>query len=388
MRAPLRELGRGPQRRLADQPAALLRRAVPGLVPARRRRRARPRPTRSSPTRRRCRSTRRPTCPPGFDRGPARPARRLHRRPRRHGHLGDVVADPADRRRLGRRPRPVRRASSRWTCARRRTTSSAPGCSPPSCARTTSSAPAVDATPRSPAGSSTPTARRCRSRRATSSRPMALLEQYGADAVRYWAASGRPGTDTAVRRGQMKVGRRLAIKMLNASQVRARARRRPADLPTVAGHRAARPGACSPRWPRVVDEATAAFDGYDYARALERTETLLLVVLRRLPRAGQGPRLRRPATPARRVGAGRAGAGARRCCCGCSRRSCRSSPRRSGRGGRTARCTARRGRPRPSCRPGATRRCSTVAGEALAGVRKAKSDAKAVDAGRRRRRRR
>ena len=44
----------------------------------------------------------------GLHRGPARQARRLPRRPRRDGHLGDLVADPADRRRLGGGPRPVR----------------------------------------------------------------------------------------------------------------------------------------------------------------------------------------------------------------------------------------------------------------------------------------
>ena len=47
--------------------------------------------------------------------------------------------------------------------------------------------------------------------------PMATLEEYGSDAVRYWAANGRLGVDTAFEVGQIKIGRRLAIKVLNAS---------------------------------------------------------------------------------------------------------------------------------------------------------------------------
>jgi valyl-tRNA synthetase len=97
--------------------------------------------------------------------------------------------------------------------------------------------------------------------------PMHLLEEYGADAVRYWAASGRPGTDTAFDPQQMKVGRRLAVKLLNASKFAL------ADLPRegpVLSHPLDR--ALVARLAGVVREATDSFEDYDYARALERTE--------------------------------------------------------------------------------------------------------------------
>src|SRR6185436_18207340 len=48
--------------------------------------------------------------------------------------------------------------------------------------------------------------------------PFALLEEHGSDGVRYWATRGGPGVDTMFDAAQMKVGRRLAIKFLNASK--------------------------------------------------------------------------------------------------------------------------------------------------------------------------
>jgi len=93
--------------------------------------------------------------------------------------------------------------------------------------------------------------------------------------VRYWAASGRPGTDTAVDEGQMKVGRRLAMKVLNASRF---ALGRLADdtgavvVPRIDAVTAPIDRAMLGRLAVVVAESTAAFEAYDYARALERTE--------------------------------------------------------------------------------------------------------------------
>ena len=63
--------------------------------------------------------------------------------------------------------------------------------------------------------------------------PMALLEQYGSDAVRYWAASARPGTDTAFDEGQMRIGRKLAIKILNVSRFVLRVAGDPAQVPAI-----------------------------------------------------------------------------------------------------------------------------------------------------------
>ena len=103
--------------------------------------------------------------------------------------------------------------------------------------------------------------------------PIDLLEEHGSDALRYWAASGRPGTDTAFDVGQMKIGRRLAIKILNASKFVfgvgvSREHAFDADAITNAFDRAV-----LARLLDVVTAATKAFEAYNYARALESAES-------------------------------------------------------------------------------------------------------------------
>jgi valyl-tRNA synthetase len=108
--------------------------------------------------------------------------------------------------------------------------------------------------------------------------PTELLHQHSPDAVRYWAASARPGTDTAFDVAQMKVGRRLAIKVLNASKFALSLGA--GDGGVAAPRAAAGAGQVAEALDRsmlaglaaLVEEVTAAFDAFDYARALERTE--------------------------------------------------------------------------------------------------------------------
>jgi valyl-tRNA synthetase len=102
--------------------------------------------------------------------------------------------------------------------------------------------------------------------------PMALLEEHGSDAVRYWASSGRPGTDSAFEVSQMKIGRRLAIKILNASRF---VLGQDVDAGTADPAAVTEPldHALLAELASVVTRATRSFDDYEYGRALEATET-------------------------------------------------------------------------------------------------------------------
>jgi valyl-tRNA synthetase len=98
--------------------------------------------------------------------------------------------------------------------------------------------------------------------------PTELLQQYGADAVRYWATSARPGMDTAFDPGQMKIGRRLAVKVLNASKFALGL----GPVPPEAEVTEAVDRAMLHQLGGLIDDATGAFENYDYARALQVTE--------------------------------------------------------------------------------------------------------------------
>ncbi|PPK94189.1 valyl-tRNA synthetase [Kineococcus xinjiangensis] len=101
--------------------------------------------------------------------------------------------------------------------------------------------------------------------------PMALLEEFGSDAVRYWAATARLGTDATFDTGQMKIGRRLAMKLLNASKfvLGLGASRDDADASKVTDPLDV---SLLANLAAVVRTATDAFERYDHAQALDRTE--------------------------------------------------------------------------------------------------------------------
>ncbi len=115
--------------------------------------------------------------------------------------------------------------------------------------------------------------------------PEDVVKEHSADAVRYWAASGRLGTDAAYDIGQMKVGRRLAIKVLNASKfalsfgtVRAPGEDTAGRVVTGTGELAAQVTdpldlSVLAALREVVEKATAGFESWDYTRSLEVTET-------------------------------------------------------------------------------------------------------------------
>lgn len=112
--------------------------------------------------------------------------------------------------------------------------------------------------------------------------PNKPIKQFGADAVRYWAASARLGLDATYDEGQMKIGRRLAIKLLNATKFAlaigredenhhvgspAVAHWNPADVTEPLDR------AVMAKMALVIRQATNALNSYEHSKALEVIES-------------------------------------------------------------------------------------------------------------------
>ena len=96
--------------------------------------------------------------------------------------------------------------------------------------------------------------------------PLGMLQEYGSDGVRYWAARGGPGVDTAFDVGQMKIGRRLAMKILNASKFALSSGAAAGEIINDLDR------GMLTELAALVDDVTEALDDYEYTRALDRTE--------------------------------------------------------------------------------------------------------------------
>ena len=270
---PLRELGRRPQRRLADQPAALLRRADPGLVPA------------STPTARSTTTTR--SCPTTS----ALPVDPVAEPPAgfeesQRGVAGGFTGDP-DVMDTWATSSLTPQIAGGWRDDPELFAKVFPMDVRPQAhdiIRTWLFSTVVrshlehDSLPWKHATISglilDPDRKKMSKSKGNAITPIDMLRDHGSDAMRYWAASARLGTDAALDTGQMKVGRRLAIKVLNASKFALSFGEidhaaddltslvtEPLDAAMLAG------------LADVVEKATAGFEAFDYTRALEVTET-------------------------------------------------------------------------------------------------------------------
>ncbi len=107
--------------------------------------------------------------------------------------------------------------------------------------------------------------------------PGHLLDEYSADGVRYWASRARLGADTTFDESVLKVGKRLATKLFNASKfVTLQLERVGADsaLPVLNDITSELDRALVHQLRQTAQQATDGFEKFDYAAALEATEKL------------------------------------------------------------------------------------------------------------------
>ena len=121
--------------------------------------------------------------------------------------------------------------------------------------------------------------------------PMELLDQYGADAMRYWAAQRAAGRRHRGRRGPDE-GRAAGSRSRSSTRRSSRSASSATTLPVPTRSPRRSTGRCSRASRDVVDDATPRVRRLTTTRARSTHRAVLLGVLRRLPRAGEATRLR------------------------------------------------------------------------------------------------
>lgn len=102
--------------------------------------------------------------------------------------------------------------------------------------------------------------------------PVKLIEEKGADAVRFWASTSKLGTDTAFSEDVLKVGHKLVTKLFNASKFAAIQLEHLKGEPSL--DKVVHP---IDKWmltraSKAISKATVAFEKYEYAAAREAAE--------------------------------------------------------------------------------------------------------------------
>jgi valyl-tRNA synthetase len=104
--------------------------------------------------------------------------------------------------------------------------------------------------------------------------PYSIIQRYGADALRYWAAAARLGNDLRYNEKDVKAGRKFVVKLWNVAKLCATygADFDPANIVPLT-QRPPEDRWLMSRLDHVVEQVTASFESYDYALgrdALER----------------------------------------------------------------------------------------------------------------------
>src|SRR5688572_27735464 len=110
--------------------------------------------------------------------------------------------------------------------------------------------------------------------------PYAIIQRYGADALRYWAAAARLGHDLRYNEKDVRAGRKFVVKLWNVARLCATYL---GDFDPAAPVVPLRERPLEDRWllsrlEQVIEQVTRSFESYDYAIGREALEKFFWIV--------------------------------------------------------------------------------------------------------------